>query len=156
MNLKPSPTKPQFAPFDKFASLPIIRVIKPVYEWKRGLWIYLFLGITVVVVDTVLSLVLTKVLINATVANTIAWVLSTFTGFNLFRYFYFDRTNNSYINEMFKFFPTRLVPLAIRAIVVFIFVDKMGVNQLPVKLILVPVEAIINYITSKLIVFKNK
>jgi len=156
MKLQPSETKKQFAPFDKFMSLPVIRLLKPVYEWKRALWIYLFLGITVVVVDTVLSLVLTKVLINATIANTIAWVLSTFTGFNLFRYFYFDRTNNKYINEMMKFFPTRLVPLALRALVVYIFVDSMGVPQLPVKLILVPVEAIINYITSKLIVFKNK
>ena len=38
-------SKPQFAIFDWIVSLPIIRIVKPLYEWKKAFWIYCFLGL---------------------------------------------------------------------------------------------------------------
>ena len=92
--------KPQFAVFDWIVSLPVIRILKPLYEWKKAFWIYCFLGF----VSTASNYVFTIILANSfklygSVANVLAWLLSTFISFVLFRYFYFDRTNNSFFNE---------------------------------------------------------
>ena len=150
-----SETKPQYAIFDWIVSLPIIRILKPIYELKRGFWIYCFLGFVSTVVDFVLSLVLAKIIpFSATIATTLAFMASTLVSFVLFRYFYFDRTENSFISEFLKFIPTRILTYVIGTALVFIFVDTMGKNLMIIKLISIPITAGINYLTSKFFVFK--
>ena len=150
-----SETKPQYAIFDWIVSLPIIRILKPIYELKRGFWIYCFLGFVSTVVDFVLSLVLAKIIpFSATIATTLAFMASTLVSFVLFRYFYFDRTENSFISEFLKFIPTRILTYVIGTALVFIFVDTMGKDLMIIKLISIPITAGINYLTSKFFVFK--
>lgn len=147
-------SKPQYALFDWIVDLPIIRVLKPLYEWKRGFWIYCFLGLLSTLLDTVVSLLLVKVIPSATVSTVLAWICSTLASFVMFRYFYFDRTNNSFINELLKFVPTRLFTLGFSSLCMFIFVDILDFNFLITKIVLIPITAVLNYITSKLFVFK--
>ena len=97
------PTKPQYAIFDWIVDLPVIRLLKPLYEWKRSFWIYCFLGFLSVVVDFVVSWIFKKFIDSATLVTAIAFAFSTFASFVMFRYLYFDRTNNSFLNELFKF-----------------------------------------------------
>lgn len=150
-----SETKPQYAIFDWIVSLPIIRILKPIYELKRGFWIYCFLGFVSTVVDFALSLVLAKIIpFSATIATTLAFMASTLVSFVLFRYFYFDRTENSFISEFLKFIPTRILTYVIGTALVFIFVDTMGKDLMIIKLISIPITAGINYLTSKFFVFK--
>ncbi len=151
---KVSETKPQYAPFDWIVSLPIIRLLKPIYEWNRGFWIYCFLGFVSVVLDFVVSWILKKFISSATVLSAIAFMVSTFASFVMFRYLYFDRTNNSFINELLKFIPTRLFTFFFGEISMFVFVDTLKINFWLIKVILIPVTAILNYITSKMFVFK--
>lgn len=154
MKLKVSETKPQYALFDWIVSLPVIRILKPLYEWNRGFWIYCFLGFLSVVIDFALTILVAKIIPSATIASIIAWLASTLASFVMFRYFYFDRTNNSFMNELLKFVPTRLFTLGITAIVTFLFVDTWGFNLKIIKAVLVPITALLNYITSKIFVFK--
>lgn len=150
-------SKPQFAIFDWIVSLPVIRILKPLYEWKKAFWIYCFLGFISTVSNYIFAIVITETFnIYGTVANTIAWVLSTLISFVLFRYFYFDRTNNSFINELIKFASARLFTLGVETVSVLVFVDILGFDIKIVKAILIPVTAILNYFISKLFVFKNK
>ena len=153
---KISPTKPQYAPFDWIVSLPIIRLLKPLYEWNRGFWIYCFLGFMSVVADFIASYILKPFIASATIVTAIAFMISTFASFVMFRYLYFDRTNNSFINEFIKFIPTRLFTFFLGEIVMFLFVDTWKFNFWIVKVILIPVTAITNYFTSKIFVFKDK
>lgn len=153
---KISPTKPQYAPFDWIVSLPIIRLLKPLYEWNRGFWIYCFLGFMSVVADFIASYILKPFIASATIVTAIAFMVSTFLSFIMFRYLYFDRTNNSFINEFIKFIPTRLFTFFLGEIVMFLFVDTWKFNFWIVKVILIPVTAITNYFTSKIFVFKDK
>ena len=149
-----SETKPQYAIFDWIVDLPIIRILKPLYEWKRGFWIYCFLGFLSVVIDFIVTFVLEKIIPSAAIGSVIAWMCSTLASFVMFRYLYFDRTDNSFMNELIKFIPTRLFTMAVSALVMLIFVDNMHCDLLTVKIILVPVTAILNYFTSKIFVFK--
>ena len=157
MEKKVSETKPQYAFFDWIMSLPVIRIFKPLYEWKRGFWIYCFYGF----VSTALNYVLTIIFVDklgmvGSLSNVTAWIASTIASFLMFRYLYFDRTNNSFFNELVKFASGRVFTLLFEELVVFIFVDMMGENIKIVKLILIPVTALLNYFISKIFVFKNK
>ena len=150
-------SKPQFAIFDWIVSLPIIRIVKPLYEWKKAFWIYCFLGL----LSTISNYVLTIIFANqfnmmSSVANVAAWIVSTLFSFVLFRYFYFDRTNNSFLNELLKFASARLFTLGVETLSIFIFVDKLNLDLRIVKAVLVFVTAILNYFISKLFVFKQK
>lgn len=152
-----SADKPQFAVFDWIVSLPVIRIVKPLYEWKKAFWIYCFLGFVSTVSNYVFAILLTQWFgIYASLTNAMAWMLSTFISFVLFRYFYFDRTNNSFINELLKFASARLFTLGVEEVSVLVFVDVMGFDMKIVKLILIPVTAFLNYLISKLFVFRNK
>lgn len=155
MKLENKETKPQYAPFDWIMSLPVIRLLAPIYEWNRGFWIYCFLGFLSTVIDFVLAWLLVKIIPVATIANIISWCASTFASFVMFRYLYFDRTNNTFMNELMKFVPTRLFTLGVSSAGTLILVDILKFNFMLVKVILIPVSAILNYITSKLFVFKD-
>lgn len=154
MNKKSSETKPQYAPFDWIMSLPVIRIFAPIYEWNRGFWIYCFLGFMSVVADFVASALIKPFISSATIVTAIAFMISTLASFIMFRYLYFDRTNNTFINEFIKFVPTRLFTFFLGEIVMFVFVDYLHFNFWIIKIILIPVTAILNYFTSKIFVFK--
>ena len=142
--------KPQFAIFDWIVSLPIIRIVKPLYEWKKAFWIYCFL-------NYVFTIFLSGAFnLYGSVANILAWLLSTLISFVLFRYFYFDRTNNSFFNELVKFASARIFTLGVEELSILVFVDILGLDLKIVKLVLIPVTAILNYFISKIFVFKNK
>ena len=156
-NTTVSETKPQFAIFDWIVSLPVIRILKPLYEWKRAFWIYCFLGFVSTVCNYVFTIILAeKLLLSGTVANVTAWILSTLISFVLFRYLYFDRTDNSFINELIKFASARIFTLGVETVSVLVFVDLLHMDLKIVKAILIPVTAILNYFISKLFVCKNK
>ena len=149
--------KPQFAIFDWIVSLPVIRIVKPLYEWKKAFWIYCFLGFISVVTNFALTIVLVKTFnLYGTVANILAWLASVMISFVLFRYFYFDRTNNSFLNELIKFASARIFTLGVETLSVFVFVDLLHLDIRIIKAILIPVTAILNYFISKIFVFKNK
>lgn len=155
--LSVEPTKPQYKIFDTIVSWPVIRILKPIYEWKRSFWIYCVLGFVSVVADWVITYLIEKFLpVSATVNTIIAFLVSTIISFVLFRYFYFDRTNNTFLNEFVKFVPTRIFTLLLSALIVFVFVDLLKINLWIIKAILIPVTAITNYFTSKIFVFKDK
>ena len=149
--------KPQFAIFDWIVSLPIIRIDKPLYEWKKAFWIYCFLGFVSTVSNYVFTIFLSGAFnLYGSVANILAWLLSTLISFVLFRYFYFDRTNNSFFNELVKFASARIFTLGVEELSILVFVDILGLDLKIVKLVLIPVTAILNYFISKIFVFKNK
>lgn len=153
---KISETKPQFAIFDKLFSLPIIRLFKPLYEWKRSFWIYCFLGFLSTASDFGISAILKTFIQTATIVTAISFCFSTLFSFILFRYFYFDRTNKTFINEFLLFIPTRLFTFCVGEVMMLVFVDLLSFNFWIIKIISIPITAGLNYITSKLFVFKNK
>lgn len=153
---KEYPTKPQYAIFDWIVDLPVIRILKPIYAPRRGFWIYCFLGFLSVVVDFLISAIFKKFISVAAVVTAIAFVFSTLASFVMFRYFYFDRTNNTFISELLKFIPTRIFTFVFGEVAMFLFVDTWHFNFWLIKIILIPVTAILNYFTSKVFVFTNK
>ena len=57
--------------------------------------------------------------------------------------------------EIISFYSARLFTLVLSAILVFIFVDKLGYNNMIVNIIATIITVILNYVFSKLFIFKG-
>lgn len=151
------PTKPQYKFFDWVVSWPVIRLLKPIYEWKRSFWIYCVLGFISTILGTGLKLLFVLVFgLLASVASVVSWIITTLVAFTMFRYMYFDRTNNTFINELIKFTGGRFFTLGLDVVVNLITVDILKWNVTLVTILMIPVTAIVNYFISKIFVFKDK
>ena len=151
------PTKPQYKFFDWVVSWPIIRILKPIYEWKRSFWIYCVLGFVSTIIATGLKLIFVQCLnMYAAIASVASWIISVLISFVMFRYMYFDRTNNSFINELIKFATGRLFTLGLDVVVNLVTVDILGINVTLITILMIPITAIVNYFISKIFVFKDK
>ena len=58
--------------------------------------------------------------------------------------------------EFAEFVVARLITLGIETLLLWIFVDKLGVNDLIMKIITNIIVVILNYIFSKFIIFRKK
>jgi len=60
------------------------------------------------------------------------------------------------IQEIISFFGARAFTLILSAVIVLIFVDKLGWNNMIVNLVATFITIVLNYVFSKLFIFKNK
>lgn len=60
------------------------------------------------------------------------------------------------LKEIGSFYGARIFTLVLSAIIVFIFVDRLKYNNMIVNLIATVITVILNYVFSKLFIFKGK
>lgn len=93
--------------------------------------------------------------IELQIANILSWIC----GF-LFAYFtnrkYVFNSNNKKNKEFLLFFISRISTLLLDMLIMYIFVTKLNLNNIIFKLISQVLVIIINYILSKIIVFKKQ
>ncbi|MCQ2516774.1 MAG: GtrA family protein [Saccharofermentans sp.] len=93
------------------------------------------------------------------VSNTIAWVAGVAFAYVTNRKYVFESQENStkgIIRELGSFTVSRLFTYFVEQAILFVFVKRLGFNDLIIKLIANVVVIILNYVLSKLIVFKKK
>ncbi len=145
--------------FDKIMSLPILRLLDPFYQAHREGLLYLFFG----GITTVLSLGLFTYIelctpINELVNNVIVWIICVLFQFFTNRTWVFDghvETWKEFWQQMGQFFGGRLFTLGVEEVILLIFITWLGFNAIAIKLIAQVVIVILNYIISKLFIFKN-
>lgn len=59
------------------------------------------------------------------------------------------------IKEIMSFYGARLLTTVASAIIVYIFVDRMGFNNLLINLLTTIITVVLNYVFSKLFIFKK-
>ena len=143
--------------FDKLLTFPIFRLFKPLYKKYEKFWVYCFLGFCSTIINIFFYSFFTSILsIDKLIGNILAWLVGGVLSFAIYRYLYFDKTNNSFINELIKFYTGRLVSLLVEELSVFIFIVKLCYNDILIKVLTKIVTAIFNYFFSKLIVFTTR
>jgi putative flippase GtrA len=144
--------------YDRIMNLPGLRVFNPVYKkYKEGL-LYLFFGFLTFAVSIGTYAIFSVMLsINELIANVFSWILAVFFAFFTNQKWVFKCKANS-IREFFKqmrsFFTGRVITLIIEEIILFTFITCMDFNHMIVKLIAQVVIIILNYVISKLLVFR--
>lgn len=135
--------------------------IKKLYQKYKELINYLIFGVltTVVSLATYYLLVLTildaNVALELQIANIISWITCVTFAYITNKKYVFAPTSKPLIKEIFEFYSARLLALFIDMGLMFIFVSTLHFNDKIIKLIIQVIIIIVNYILSKLIVFKK-
>jgi len=92
-------------------------------------------------------------------ANALAWVIAVTFAYIVNKRNVFVSKSNSIKDEaakITKFYGARIVTLGVEQLGMYIFIERMGFHRLLVKAALAIIVIILNYIFSKLYIFKNK
>ena len=145
--------------FDKIIELPGLRIFQSFYKKYKEILLYLFFGGLTMIVSIVSYAICNLVFgIDVLVANIISWLLAVMFSFYTNRIWVFQASTNSisgFLKQMVSFYSGRVVTLIIEEIILFIFITYLQYNSMVVKIIAQVVVVILNYVISKLWVFKK-
>ena len=145
--------------FDKIMRLPLFKKIEPFYKRHKEVLLYLFFGgvVTVVSIGSY-QLASADLGIDALISNVISWILAVLTAYITSRIWVFRSTadtRGAVIKEIINFFGGRAATLAIEELIILVFVTWLQFNSLAVKLAAQVIVVLLNYVFSKLWIFKS-
>lgn len=133
------------------------RVMKAVTS--REIITYGIAGVLTTVVNYISYHILCNILgIENLIANAIAWVIAVAFAYEINARVVFLSKRDSIKEEavkVTKFFGARFLSFLVEELGLYVFVDLLGYNNLVVKAILAVIVIVLNYILSKLYIFKR-
>ena len=121
---------------------------------------YLFFGVLTTIVNYAVYLPCLNLLhLSAAVSNCIAWVVAVTFAFLTNKPFVFqshDWSRATVVPEFTKFLATRISSGVMETVILFVAVDTLGANGNLWKLVTQVLVIVVNYIGSKLLVFRQK
>lgn len=137
-----------------------LKALADLYRNHREGWRYLIFGALATVVNiAVYSISFYGIHIGNAVSNVIAWVIAAIFAYLTNKFMVFASkvdTKKALIKEITSFFSCRLFTLVIDEIIMIVSVDKLGLPAFIMKVIANIVVIILNFVLSKLIIFKKK
>ena len=137
-------------------------MIKELYIKYKEIINYLIFGILTTIVSLLTYYLLVYTILNPNnpielqIANIISWITCVTFAYITNRKYVFNSKDKNIIKEITKFYSSRLSTLFIDMLIMFIFVTRLNFNDKIIKIIVQIIIIILNYILSKLLVFKNK
>lgn len=134
--------------------------IKNLYLKHNEMISYLFFGGLTTLVSFVTYALFARVfLLSVVSSNIISWIISVLFAYVTNRFFVFKSDKKGFVpilGEMASFFGSRLLSGVFETLIMFVFVDLLHFHDLIIKLIATVIVIVLNYVFSKLFVFKNK
>ena len=127
----------------------------------KEILLYLLFGVLTTIVNLITYYLLTLTILNPnnplhlTIANIIAWFTCVLFAYITNRKYVFKSTNNSKLKEIINFYKYRLFTLILEIIFMYILVNKLELNDKIIKPIVQIIIIILNYVFSKIFVFKK-
>jgi putative flippase GtrA len=129
------------------------------YEKYRAIILYLIFGVLTTIVNILFFWIFSEKFGYSTVtSNVIAWLLSVIFAFSTNKTFVFEsKSKETYVvfKELYTFIAFRLLSGGLDTIIMFTSVDLLHYDKLLTKLISNIIVVILNYIASKLFIFKK-
>ena len=136
-----------------------MRISELLRRYKSQLLYLFFGGCTTLVNVAVYGLCAHAADLSTTWSTVIAWVASVLFAYLTNRTWVFEsraKTAPYVLREMGYFFLCRLATGILDLAVMYVCVDRLGLPDMPVKLLSNVVVVILNYVASKLFVFAKK
>ena len=136
------------------------KIIK-LYKDNKEIINYLIIGILTTIVSLVTYYLLTFSVLNPNndielqIANIISWIVSVAFAYVTNRKYVFESKSKDIKKELSKFVSSRITTLLIDMGLMFIFVSLLSFNDKIIKLIVQFVVIVLNYVFSKLFVFRK-
>ena len=145
-------TKPDI--FDKIMHLPGLRVFEPLYKKYKEVLLYLFFGVLTTVVSIGSYAFFNVTLgINELIAN-VAVLFAFFTN-RIWVFAAPTKTVEEFMKQLVSFAGGRVLTLVIEEIILLVFITMLHFNSMLIKFIAQVVVIILNYVISKLLVFRK-
>ena len=145
--------------FDRIMQLPLLRIFNPLYTKYKMPLLYIFFGGTAFVLNMVLFYAIDRwTPLNELVNNIICWVICVLFQFWTNRTWVFDGKTTGlkeFLKQMASFFSGRLFTLFLEEAIIAIFITWLKLPSLPIKLLAQFIVIVLNYVISKLFVFKK-
>ncbi len=143
--------------FDRLFSLRALKWAAPLFGKYREVLLYLFFG----VLTTAISwgsfyLFHYPLAIDELLANLLSWVAAVLFAFFTNRIWVFRTHGVGFFREMLLFFGARIGTLLFEELVIFLFVTTLAYHAMAVKMLGNIAVLVLNYVLSKLIVFRKK
>ena len=154
----PSTERPDI--FDRIMRLPLLRRLEPFYKkHKEGLLYLFFGGVTTLVSWLVFWLFETPLGVNELIANLISWVISVAVAYLTNRIWVFSAhatRAGRILLEILSFYLSRVATLLLEEGILLLFVTWLGMNAMLIKIAASVLVVILNYVLSKLLVFRKQ
>ena len=116
---------------------------------------YLIFGVLTTFVSIASYALFTRLAhIDIYVSNVLSWIVAVTFAFITNKIYVFKSSGKAF-NEVFKFYTSRLVSLGIELIMMYILVNVIHINDMISKVIVQFIVIVLNYIFSKIFVFKK-
>ena len=125
----------------------------------RSQLIYLVFGVLTTVVNYLIYFPCDRLLHTAWLSNSIAWVFAVLFAYVTNTPFVFeshDWSMKTVAPEFIKFVGTRVASLGVENLILLVTVDLLGWNRIGWKLFASVLVVILNYVGSKLLVFRKE
>lgn len=129
---------------------------------KKEIIRYIFVGVLTTLVSLIIFYGLLYFFFNQNnvihlqIANIIAWMGSVTFSFFLSKVYVFKNTNKVSLIQIAQFYGGRATTLFVENAGLYVFVSSLGIDAHMVKIYLLFFSIVMNYIISKLIVFKEE
>ena len=124
----------------------------------REALLYLFFGGCTTLVNIVAFYIVRKFGVSTYITNIIAWFLSVVFAFITNKLFVFESKNTSIkdsFKECFSFFLFRVISLVFDMGIMYLLIDLLNINEMVSKVFSNIFVVLINYVFSKLFIFKK-
>lgn len=121
---------------------------------KELFW-YVVFGTLTTIVNVVVYFALEYIGVNYIISNIIAWFLSVLFAYVTNRIWVFESKSPDILKEMVLFFSGRIFSGVLDTALLYLFVDILTLGNTFSKIAVEIIITILNYLLSKLIVFKE-
>lgn len=138
----------------------MLNQFRSLWEKYRSILIYIIFGVLTTAVNYLVYIPCLNLLgLSASVSNVIAWCVAVLFAFLTNKPFVFeskDWSAKTVVPEFTKFVGTRVASGLLETVILLVTVDMLGWNGIIWKLVTNVIVVILNYIGSKLLVFRKK
>lgn len=129
--------------------------IKELYSKYKEIINYIIVGVLTTLVSIGSYWLFRFIISNYVVLSIISWILAVAFAYVTNRMFVFESKSNDILKEIIKFVSCRLTTLVMEVLLMMLFVSVFKIDDMVSKIILQVVVLVLNYLFSKLFVFKG-
>ena len=134
--------------------------IKALFKKYQDMILYVFFGGVTTVVNVVIFTLCNRMLgIDTLPSNIAAWIVAVLVAYLTNRVWVFHSEAKGaaeIVKEIIAFFAARVATLVVETILMWITVDNLHFDSIVMKVICNVIVIILNYVFSKLVVFRKK